>query len=366
MPFQVRNPYYLRISEKNVLPLYLYLDERHLDWMSDVILQHVLADLRPHILPKLKKEVTMTVGAPSNTKKSTLDTYRGETYQFCYFFRKTEPHSVVVKARTFVAIPPQKQPTMPPPSSLSRSQRSKRKSRSVAEKGFNEGARKKRKTKGKGRAPDEDDELSTSSNENSDYDPAELQRSKRTANSNHAEDVNMLDQTFRRDTPSTIELEIDQEEEKPKPVLQLKYQGFDIFGHCLCVVVEPWPPVRSMSRVPSVNTLLNREPSIAPPQRAQIQEPDVRGKTPLFLPDDYRERSETPALFRDRSIPPPPTGSLLDPRLLEDSDEDSDEGMMLFSQVLNNVGDTRAGAADDDEDMDIDMFFGDADERREL
>jgi hypothetical protein len=25
----------------------LYLDERHLDWMSDRVLQHVLADLRP-------------------------------------------------------------------------------------------------------------------------------------------------------------------------------------------------------------------------------------------------------------------------------------------------------------------------------
>jgi hypothetical protein len=25
----------------------LYLDERHLDWMSDLILQHVLSDLRP-------------------------------------------------------------------------------------------------------------------------------------------------------------------------------------------------------------------------------------------------------------------------------------------------------------------------------
>jgi hypothetical protein len=63
MPFNTRNQYYLRISEKNVLPVYvcfitavqasinvnfqLYLDERHLDWMSDLVLQHVLSDLRP-------------------------------------------------------------------------------------------------------------------------------------------------------------------------------------------------------------------------------------------------------------------------------------------------------------------------------
>jgi hypothetical protein len=63
MPFNTRNQYYLRISEKNVLPVYvclltavqanidvnlqLYLDERHLGWMSDLVLQHVLSDLRP-------------------------------------------------------------------------------------------------------------------------------------------------------------------------------------------------------------------------------------------------------------------------------------------------------------------------------
>ncbi|KAG6869291.1 hypothetical protein C0993_000044 [Termitomyces sp. T159_Od127] len=321
-------------------------------------------NLRKSILPKLKKEVITTAGAPSNTKKSTLDTHRGETYQFCYFFRKTEPHSVVVKSRTFVAIPPQKQvPMHPPPAS----QRGKRKSKSDVERGSNEGTRKKRKTKGKGRARDEDNELLTLGSDISDedYDPAEPQRSKRAPNSNQTEDINIIGQTFRSTpTGSAIDIEMDQEEEKPKPVLQLRYQGFDIFGHCLCVVVEPWPPIRSMSRAPSVTTVLNREPHLARPQSVLAQDPDVRTRTPLFLPDDYGERSE---ISRDHSMPPPSLGSILDPRFLEDSDDsDEDEGMVLFSQVLNNVGDVRAGAADDDEDMDTDMFFGDADERREL
>ncbi|EEB92883.1 hypothetical protein MPER_08541 [Moniliophthora perniciosa FA553] len=44
----------------------------------------------------------------------------------------------------------------------------------------------------------------------------------------------------------------DDEEEKPKPILKLKYQGFNIFGHCLCIVVEPWPPIRTPSRAPSI------------------------------------------------------------------------------------------------------------------
>lgn len=65
MRFLTRNLYYLRISATTVLPLYvsparaseggpqpeeylqLYLDERHVDWMSERVLQHVLADLRP-------------------------------------------------------------------------------------------------------------------------------------------------------------------------------------------------------------------------------------------------------------------------------------------------------------------------------
>lgn len=62
MRFGRRNAYYLRISGQSVLPLYvriificctysddeqLYLDERHVDWMSEQVLHHVLSDLRP-------------------------------------------------------------------------------------------------------------------------------------------------------------------------------------------------------------------------------------------------------------------------------------------------------------------------------
>lgn len=34
-------------TRSNNHPHQLYLDERHIDWMSDRILQHVLVDLRP-------------------------------------------------------------------------------------------------------------------------------------------------------------------------------------------------------------------------------------------------------------------------------------------------------------------------------
>ncbi|KAF8076510.1 hypothetical protein FPV67DRAFT_420291 [Lyophyllum atratum] len=414
MPFKTRNPYYLRISEKTVLPLYLYLDERHLEWMSDAVLQHVLADLRPYILPKLKAEASIVPGNAASSKKATVDTYRGEAYQFCYFFRKTEPHSVVVKTRHFVALPPQKRPTMPPPPVPSSSKRQRGKRKSAVEKDKNGGARKKRRTKGKGKARDAEDDLLTSSNDedDGDYNPAEPRRSRRTTKTSGAyqeidgnedpvvtmaakstsqgADIDMTDPSVSREMPGaelgsshnmavdipvaaqdlpatsmSLELEI-QEEEKPKPILRLQYQGFSIYGQCLCIVVEPWPPIRFMSRASSVIPAIFREPSVVPPVSLPTLGPSVREKTPLFLPDDYRGRSETPAPFRGQSLPPS-TSSFLDPRFLEDSDESDDEGgMMQFSQVLNNAGDARAGAADDDEDMDTAMFFGDADEIREL
>lgn len=47
MVFQTRNVFYLRINAHTVLPLYLYLDEQHKEWMSDYVLQQVLGDLRP-------------------------------------------------------------------------------------------------------------------------------------------------------------------------------------------------------------------------------------------------------------------------------------------------------------------------------
>ena len=47
MVFTTRNLYYLRISRTTVLPFYLYLDQQHVNWMSDVVLQYVLRDLHP-------------------------------------------------------------------------------------------------------------------------------------------------------------------------------------------------------------------------------------------------------------------------------------------------------------------------------
>lgn len=107
MPYKARNTLYLRISKKIVLPIYvcrlhlppfvpfqqhlqLYLDEKHLDWMSDEILQHVLEDIRPNILSKLRAESEFQTGGGTTVKKGSLETHRGcETSAFANNIFKT-------------------------------------------------------------------------------------------------------------------------------------------------------------------------------------------------------------------------------------------------------------------------------------
>ncbi|KIY74018.1 hypothetical protein CYLTODRAFT_484777, partial [Cylindrobasidium torrendii FP15055 ss-10] len=171
MSFRTRNPYYLRVSETVVLPLYLYLDPSHQTWMSDVVLQQVLEDIRPLILPKLVAETSEN---GSLSAKTTVETHRGGTYQFAYFFRKAPQHSVLAKTRTFSAAPP----PLPKPKTT------KRKTQSQPTR-----PRKKAKNKGKSRANDDsDDDAQPGEGDDDDFVPDT--------------DVNMV--------------ELEEEEEKPK------------------------------------------------------------------------------------------------------------------------------------------------------
>jgi len=162
------------------------------------------------------------------------------------------------------------------------------------------------------------------------------------------------------DATTVIHLEVDSDEEKPKPVLNLTYQGFNIYGQCLCVVVEPWPVIRSMTT--SLSNSKKKTP-VAGPALGLFQQRTSRHKderTPLFLPEDLEEDEERVEI----SVPQEWTS----PIDISDGDSDSDGigGMMEFSQVLRSIGDSRAGAANDDEDVDGSVLFGDADEFKEL
>ncbi|KAG1892352.1 hypothetical protein F4604DRAFT_1875707 [Suillus subluteus] len=443
--FSVRNAYYLRVSASSVIPLYLYLDERHVDWMSDAVLQHVLADLRPLVLPKLQAEKDIHFGpGASSGRKGAVDVHRGGAgFMPPFSSRRTEPHNVIIKTRSFVPAPPPPSKVNIPPSQLakSKSRSGKRRSRASENKDAQAvSGRKRRKTKGRSRAhsdeeeEEEEEEVISLSDGDSETDKiqgasretlATIRRSQRTrkvpvggyredvedpmdVSPDESPDVEMAvptrDYPARRDDhsaeisttvkqedtekslesttetalgsetvvitsgPSRSFIEIDDEDDKKdKLALKLKYQGFNIFGRCLCVVVEPWPPIRSATRAPSVMPLTNealRGSTIAPPDFVPSKD-NQRARTPLFLPEFDIGRSESPAPFpRAKTLPPVPLFN--DPAPDSDDDGYGSDDLMIFSQALNAAGGMHVAAADDDDEMDGAVLFGDADEVREF
>lgn len=103
------------------LTWYFSMYSQIFDHSQDFLYLSSCVDLICSILPKLKAEADIHAGTnQSSAKKATVDTHRGgekgayncpcrsinfqlETYQFCYFIRKTEPHSVILKARLTLA-----------------------------------------------------------------------------------------------------------------------------------------------------------------------------------------------------------------------------------------------------------------------
>lgn len=157
----------------------------------------------------------------------------------------------------------------------------------------------------------------------------------------------------------------DDEEEKPKPILKLSYQNFNIHGQCLCVIVEPWPPIRSAPKPMALvreGLVGPRSPSAAPTNRTPSIAPSLREQTPLFLPEDDGERGQTPAPFQ-RTRPAVP---LFHEEHTSDDDEGYGDSMFQLSQILRTVGGHSAGAVEDDDEIEGAVFFGDADEAREL
>jgi hypothetical protein len=117
--------------------------------------------------------------------------------------------------------------------------------------------------------------------------------------------------------------------ENVKPQLQLSYEGFDIQGHCLCVIVEPWPPSQARSGGYGI-------------ARASSLVPEIGAEQSEVLPPD---RS-----FCSRGWETNNAGS----------------GLIAFSQAMAPASDFVVHEVDDDDEMDGAEFFGDADEARGL
>ena len=156
----------------------------------------------------------------------------------------------------------------------------------------------------------------------------------------------------------------DDDEQKPKLALELKYQSFSNFNRCLCVVVEPWPPLRRATRTPSLAPSVTTEQSSRVPINSEPR--DQRGKTPLFLPDLDDERA-TPGPSHGRTLPQAPLfGDSQADRDIEETEDFGDSAaIMQFSQLLNTTGRVN-GAIEDDDEFDGAALFADADEAKEL
>ncbi|KAF8525341.1 hypothetical protein JB92DRAFT_3087327 [Gautieria morchelliformis] len=407
MPFSARNARYLRISTHTVLPLYIYLDDKHVEWMTDYTLQCVLEDLRHVIGPKLRAENNQQSAGGSNAKKGTVDVHRGDTYQFAYFFRKNEPHAVLIKSRKFVPALPVSQSLETPvveSAQLSSPQRRKRGAKPRASPTTSApGVRSKTKTRAK--LSDSDDEAIE---EHGDQDPPELTQEGSTRRSlrkrtllaggyyeteQNDNDIVMVDplqvdgdttggsrddsamnaQNAEHDSDAfdpdleprfspVFNNDTEGHEEKPKLSMRVTYQGFTIYDKCLCVIIEPWPTSRDKSRARSVAPSLAQNPSVSTELREQTPMMLLRERTPLFLPELDPRRSATPAPLPSRFLPPVPLfDENAEPREQEDFTDGG--GMMAFSQALKSVAGERAGSADGD-DNEGEVFLGDADERR--
>ena len=148
-------------------------------------------------------------------------------------------------------------------------------------------------------------------------------------------------------------MNLDPEEDVLKPTLSLGYQGFSISGHCLCVVVEPWPTIRTMTEPTRSTPALTHSPE---------DQGRPRNRDPLFLPEE--PDSQVGGNGGEQYVNTAYLERVLNDA--NDSDQEDLGGMVEFSQVLRNVGDSRAGAMNDDDDANGSVLFGDADEYREL
>ncbi|KZS97659.1 hypothetical protein SISNIDRAFT_436199, partial [Sistotremastrum niveocremeum HHB9708] len=407
MTWKTRNAHYLRISSHSVMPLYLYLDHRHTEWMSDRILQQVLADLRPLINPKLREEKDVNLSSGGlNGKRGTVDVHRGDTYQFAFFFRKVEPHSVLIKTRQFVDGPPKPEPKEPEIVTPATTSSNTKKRKRATKKSAKTSSRRSRAVQFESEEEEEigDIQETSSSDDERASDATRTRKAPRRSNRQHKtsnyieasdeETETPMDATAeertddlrqddaiseepndrrRRNTHTeVIHIDVDEPDEKKiKPILQLRYQGFSIYDRCLCVILEPWPPLRELPkpRFTSVVPVSEEVPTLrgasVTPRSGVPDRPAMgRSQTPLFLPDDDYRRSVTPApgpsAPSKRVLPPVP----LFHESLDDSEEEDDSmGMMQLSQVLHNIGE-RAGSVDEEDENDGTVFMGDADERR--
>ncbi|KAL5636481.1 hypothetical protein ACGC1H_000442 [Rhizoctonia solani] len=407
MSFQTRNLYHLRTNKHTVLPLYLYLDEKHIDWMTRGVLNEIISDLKPLIGPKLAKESHngasgLSVSAAKKAGQSVVEVHRGENYQFAYFLKPAESYDLLIKARDFVVVtapPDSEEKESPEPPTPRRTTKKKRAHKSRSRPKVSTAARKRKRVEESEEEDAEmsdtwsdlDKEISLGEDDEVEAMPSGTTATRRSTRHKSAPQIHDVDEEMHDESgidpfdasnqlapvvvksepddaaglenlltisaddeatptplsqsprPPSDTLVVEQEEEKPKQELQLAYTGYMIPSRCLCVIAEPWPALPTLAQIAS-------QASKARPKPSALSSPGP--SRPLFRPESDDEDEQANARAQHRSLTP------------EFDSDDEEARLRMFSQMINKVGGKRSGVAtrgamDEFED---DALYGDADE----
>ncbi|KAG9307498.1 hypothetical protein G9A89_017328 [Geosiphon pyriformis] len=101
--YSTRTLRYLRVSEKKVIPLLLYLRPEYTDWFNDAMFQEILITLHKHLPEKLalRKKKNISSMAVVDDKEIKGNLCVAEGYQFAYYLRPTDVrHSILFKEKS--------------------------------------------------------------------------------------------------------------------------------------------------------------------------------------------------------------------------------------------------------------------------
>ncbi|WWC86368.1 uncharacterized protein L201_001244 [Kwoniella dendrophila CBS 6074] len=242
MQFSTRNAFYLRASNYRVIPLFLYLDERHVDWMSERVLQLVIGSLQPKM-----SELLFTA---RGQKKHQVHVERGEGYQYCYFLRTTTRTEVVLlKDKSYSLRPP-----TPPPEPLPEASPTKRK---AASSGSSRTSKTPRRARTRSRS------VTTQREELDDINSQPLQNID-NANQDFVDEdgVRVKAEPMDYDAGKTESIE-ETSIKDWKPDVEVTYKGFGTSSVQLVLIIEPYPPLPPSQYAPPSSRLSSRSASIA-------------------------------------------------------------------------------------------------------
>ncbi|KAG8901481.1 hypothetical protein FRB99_005285 [Tulasnella sp. 403] len=385
MSYRHRNALYLRISAHVVLPLYLYLDDKHVSWMSDRILQRVIADMKPLILKKWREEQVYKdiTSGPKAKRFGVVDVYRGGNAVVPTITKQDVAGSKKAQRGKRKRQVSTEEPEIDLQGDPGASQNIPNKS----------GLRRSNRTSARNMEPgtyvEEIDQPETEFTDGERLDPPTNVTPAKVKTEPVDVQLDVLDRGEDDDVemnlvsdPNTAEpiqpsandqvVMEDVEEEQIKPVLQLRYSSVTVPNACLCVIIEPWDSgsdavTRESSVVASgpvgsqyLGFTAERQESEAPVDRNQGT-PLFRAMTPMA--ETEGEAASTRGSISqtlDRVLPPVPLF-----HEAPGADDDATSRLLQFSQAMNvsinGIRSTEGEAGDEDE---VDALYADADERR--